>query len=368
MEDRRRARGVLLLLCLAIFISGCDKRAHNEAEAKAIARHDEEAKVRLQFRKMLRSPDGMKIMGGVRLLQTLAEHGLLPGFDGKPPRGVSLDPPSVNPEGPYYLTETFYLGFGDPPQRYVYVVAQTYSNGGFQLLKAWRAGDGGKNSEQFVMSPPPPMAVGRPCFVGPANPGAELAQDKWFFGATGGTAEINTNDPATGFSCFRLAVANSPTGQTNRADFRSESFPLNGAGKLFRPLTFSFAYKLPEQVKAGDDIILFFRFFGPKPDDFIDQETVSLGSSSGDSEMARYKTMTLANMSVPRQAVAADIWVTANTFGPWTSGAAQFDDFAVTTTPAWPWQRVYVGGGIGAGIGILVGGIFLWRRKHRTAN
>jgi hypothetical protein len=82
--------------------------------------------------------------------------------------------------------------------------------------------------------------------------------------------------------------------------------------------------------------------------------------------MGTYRTMTAENITAPRQATTADIWITANIFGPWSSGAAQFDDFAVTTTAPWPWRNIYIGGGTCAGVAAIAAvGFFMRRRKKQ---
>jgi hypothetical protein len=224
-------------------------------------------------------------------------------------------------------------------------MAQTYSNSDFQLQKAWRADASGKVLEEYPILPPPPRADARRVFLGPANAGAESGRSGWYNGTLGGGfVAIDSDEPATGVSCFTIGISNAVPGQTHHADFRSEPFSLGRAGTTRQPIALSFALKLPGKVKPGDNIQVFFRFFDQTGTNCLDQEMVRLGSNTSDSEMSHYKTMTLPDIFVPRKAVTADIWVAANIFDePWTSGAAQFDDFLVTAGPARSRAALYVG-------------------------
>ena len=191
----------------------------------------------------------------------------------------------------------------------------------------------------------PTMA--RQIMLGPPDPGPEHGFDYWYYGTNGGGyVSIDDTDPNTGTSDFTLG--NKTTGSENRADFRSQLFPLHSASGGAEPITISFAYKLPGNVKARDNIAVFFRFFDDTGTNFLGQIPIMLGSSSGDSEMTDYKTMTLTSIralknatgiQLPKDARAttADIWVTCNVFQPWTSGDARFANFSVTTLPTPPW-------------------------------
>jgi prepilin-type N-terminal cleavage/methylation domain-containing protein len=184
-----------------------------------------------------------------------------------------------------------------------------------------------------------------PGFLGPANPGAESALEDWFHGSLGeGLVTTDTNGPATGLRCFKIVVPNALSGQTNHADLRSRLFPLGRAARGRQPIKASFAYKLPDKIKVGDNAVVNFRFFGPTENDFVDQKTILIGSDTGDSEMNHYKTMTLTNLFAPTNALNANVWVTVN-LGPfpWTSGLAEFDDFSMITTPGPPWARIASG-------------------------
>jgi tRNA A-37 threonylcarbamoyl transferase component Bud32 len=201
-------------------------------------------------------------------------------------------------------------------------------------------------------------------FLGPQNPGAESELDHWYYGTLGGgLVATSTNAPATGHKCFQLGVTNALAGQTNHADLRSELFPLGPAARGRQPIKASFAYKLPGKVKAGDNLHVNFRFYGPTEKDFLDQKVILIGSDTHDSEMTRYKTISLTNLFAPTNALNADIWVTANLEPDcWTSGLAEFDDFALSTKPGPPWAKMAFGAGLFAALGALL----LWRLRLRT--
>ena len=56
----------------------------------------------------------------------------------------------------------------------------------------------------------PAMAVARPVFLGPGNPGAENGPDEWWRGANGSSfLSIDNDDPATGNSDFTLGNSES---------------------------------------------------------------------------------------------------------------------------------------------------------------
>jgi hypothetical protein len=63
-----------------------------------------------------------------------------------------------------------------------------------------------------------------------------------------------------------------------------------------------------------------------------------IGSNTHDSSMTQYKTFSRKNIFAPPGAQKADVWVTANIGGLWTSGTGQFDDFSITTISTWPSQ------------------------------
>ena len=182
--------------------------------------------------------------------------------------------------------------------------------------------------------------------LGPPDGGAESG-DQWYSGSIGAAyLSVNNTDPNAGNNDFLLG--NKTAGETNHADWRSQLFSLGPAAGGAKPMMLSFAYKFSGKVNRGDNIAVFFRFFDETGTNFLGQHYIPLGSSSGDSEMKEYKTMTLPDLRAVKNAtgirfpkgartVTADIWVTCNIFGPWTSGDARFDDFSVTTPPAPAW-------------------------------
>ncbi len=178
-----------------------------------------------------------------------------------------------------------------------------------------------------------------PVFLGPVNPGAESGHEGWYRGTLGGgSVTVDHKDPATGKCDFRIGINDAASYGTNHADFRSHLFSLGLDGKVRGPFTFSFAYKLPDKVNPGDNIQVFFRFYGQRESDFIDQNVIEVGSSTDDSEMTGYKTMTVKDIAAPRGAVNADVWVAANIFAPWTSGYAQsttFPSLPLRQRPGW---------------------------------
>lgn len=192
----------------------------------------------------------------------------------------------------------------------------------------------------------PALSAPKQILLGPIDPGAEQG-DQWYCGTNDmAYLSVDSTDANRGNNDFTLG--NKIAGNTNRADWRSQLFSLGPAAGGAGPTTFSFAYKLPGKVKAGDNIVLFFRFFDDSGTNFLGQQTIMLGSKSGDSEMTDYKTVTLAGIFAKKNATGiripktartatADIWVTCNIFQPWTSGDARLDDFSVTTVPPPLW-------------------------------
>ena len=96
-------------------------------------------------------------------------------------------------------------------------------------------------------------------------------------------------------------------------------------------MAFSFAYKLPDTVAKENNIHVQLRFFDATGTNFISEKVIPVGTRTGDSEMAGYKTIRMENIIVPRRAQTADVWINANIFEPWISGTAQFADISVTT-------------------------------------
>jgi hypothetical protein len=352
-----------LLLAGAVWLvvasPGCGQRSERDlAEQKAIERHEQDIRQRAAFQSTIKQVGVAKLTEGARFLVGMARSGRIPGLSRNAHGTMRMEKlPVITPNGPYYLSAELHLITSDaPPKNYFYAVVQTYSNGGFQLQKAWRADASGKVLEEYPIAPAPPRADARRVFLGPANAGAESGWSGWYNGTLGGGfVAIDTDDPATGVSCFSIGISNAVPGETHHADFRSEPFSLGRAGPTRQPIALSFAYKLPGKVKPGDNIQVFFRFFDQTGTNCLDQEMVRLGSNTGDSEMRQYKTMTLADIFAPRKAVTADIWVAANISDePWTSGAAQFDDFLVTAGPARFRATLYVGAAIFAVLAALL--------------
>jgi hypothetical protein len=196
-----------------------------------------------------------------------------------------------------------------------------------------------------------------PTMLGPPDPGAEHGFDFWYHGASGkAVLSVDDTDPATGSNDFSLG--NDTLGQENRANWRSQNFPLGPAADNGSPITFSFAYKLPGEVKGGENLDVYLRFFDATGTNYLKAKTIRIGSSSGDSNMTSYKKVTLTNIRTQQGAKTADVWITANIFEPWSSGTARFDDFAVTT--ARPQRSIQVSLKFLLGLGMLVAGLALW--------
>jgi hypothetical protein len=170
--------------------------------------------------------------------------------------------------------------------------------------------------------------------IGPANPGAEANFDGWWVGSGGGAQSflaVDHTDPASGDSDFTLGNTN--LDGNNFAEWRTFVFPLGPAANGSEPIAFSFAYKLPEEVTDGDNVLVQLRFYGHATN-FLGGKSIWLGSRSGDSAMTRYKTLTVAGIHAPPRAEMADITASINLYGDhWSSGTGQFDDFAVLAAP-----------------------------------
>jgi len=321
-------------LAAASLVFGCRKSPQDLAEQKAIERHEQEVNHRNALMKEIKTLDTDRISRGANFLGMLHDTGRLPGFPKGKDGQLRLDKlPTVSPNGPYYWSlELRAITKETPPRHFHYLLVQTYSNSDFQLQKSWRTDDAGKVVEEFPIVPAPKMASARRQFLGPANSGAESEFGSWYNGALGGGfVATDTDDPASGLSYFRIGITNAASYPVNHADLRSVMFPLGRPGKNHGRFTFSFTYKLPEAVKPGDNIEVNLRFFDESETNFLGQKTILVGSSSADSEMTDYKTIATNNIVAPDGAAKADVWVVANIFDPWTSGAAQFDDFSVTT-------------------------------------
>ncbi|HZM05187.1 MAG TPA: hypothetical protein VFC44_19490 [Candidatus Saccharimonadales bacterium] len=337
MEDNSEKKSwrVRLLVCVtaaSLMAVGCGKSKVDPAEQKALERHHQEVLLRRALRGEIEGPDGARLFKALRFLSVLDHNNQFPGpSEGDQPRLTSVRG-EVTPNGPYFFTQEFQIAVRNS-HRYGYVLAETYSNGDFQLEKAWHADAAGKLVKEYPMKPPPPMSSPRAAFLGPNNPGAERGLNGWFYGTLGGgLVSRDAIDPATGFNCFKVGITNDISGQTNHADLRSEIFLLGPAAYGRQPITFSFAYKFQGKIKPGDRLQVLFRYYD-RDTNFLDQETIDLGTNHSDSQMTQYKTLTLSGLIAPAKAAASDIVVAANINDAWTSGAAQFDDFLVLAIP-----------------------------------
>ena len=174
-------------------------------------------------------------------------------------------------------------------------------------------------------------APARQIMIGPANPGAEDGSDGWWVGASGkGYLLVDHTDPASGNSDF--ALGNTNLDGDNSAGWRSVIFPLGPAAAGSRPITFSFRYKLADDVKPGDNLLVQLRFYD-RSTNWLNEKNFYIGSGSHDSAMDGYKTVIVSNLRASRRAQVADINISANVYGNhWSSGTGRFDDFSVTTT------------------------------------
>jgi hypothetical protein len=201
-------------------------------------------------------------------------------------------------------------------------------------------------------------------FLGPTDSDAASGGMNWLNGACGAsTVSIDTSDPAGGGG-YALVISNTVAGKENRSDWRSQPFPLGPAAGGARPITFSFAYKLPHKVTWGDNILVQLRFFDATGTNYISQRVVQVGTRTGDSAMDGYKTFTMNRIFAPRNARTADVWIDANIFEPWVSGTAQFANFSVTTAPRSWFFKIGVVTAILSGICILV--LLLFYRGRDT--
>lgn len=177
-----------------------------------------------------------------------------------------------------------------------------------------------------------------PILIGPANPGAEDGDSRWWVGASGKSyLSVDHTDPASGTNDFTLG--NRSEIGNNSAAWRSVLFPLGPAANGRATMTLSFTYKLLDKVKDGDNVRIQFRFYDKTGTQLQNEENIFVGSRSHDSEMAEYKTMTMKNIYAFPGAEMADIHVNINLYGDhWSSGTARFDDFSITAAPSrWSW-------------------------------
>ena len=260
----RRLFRRLSLLSIAL-VAGCEKPSEREvAEQKAIARHQQESQQIKELQSYFRDPNS-PITKALRALISLHDQGQLPGV-GKEEHGVArleLPKPVGEPKSPYFWSQEFHFIIQDSPPRHChYVVVQAYPNGDYQLQKAWRTDEAGKVIQEYTLAAPKPRTDPRRLWLGPANAGAEQGWAGWYYGVLGGGfVGISADDPAVGLSCFELGITNAVAGTDHHADFRSEQFSLGASGRPRQRLTLSFAYKLPEKVKPGDNIEVHLRFF-----------------------------------------------------------------------------------------------------------
>lgn len=217
----------------------------------------------------------------------------------------------------------------------------------------------------LVMSVAAMPMMAKQILIGPANPGAEDGSDGWWVGASGKSyLLVDHTDPASDTSDF--ALGNTNLDGDNSAGWRSVIFPLGPAAAGAKPITFSFTYKLVDEVKAGDNVLVQLRFFD-KATNWISERDFVLGDSSHDSAMSRYKAVTVGDIRAPRRAQVADVHVNINFQGyHWSSGTGRFDDFSVKVTTHS--LLLEVGIPVAAILGIVIATLFLSRsgRKQRA--
>jgi hypothetical protein len=203
--------------------------------------------------------------------------------------------------------------------------------------------------------------------LGPPESGTWSGSSKWLTGAYGDASTFfDFNDPSKGVCAFVLS--NTVAGDKNKADWRCEPFPLGPAADGASPLTFSFAYKLPERVAARNNLHVQLRFFDAAGTNFFGERVILVGDHTSDSAMTDYRTLTINGILAPRKARTADIWINANIFEPWVSGAARFDDFSVTTEPRSIFTSPIALVGLAILMVIAVSSVLLMRRtRKRTA-
>lgn len=210
----------------------------------------------------------------------------------------------------------------------------------------------------------PGMAAATQVILGPPDPGAEHGFDSWYHGTNGtGCIFIDSTDPATGDN--DLSLGNTNADRQNLADWRSPNFALGPAAKGAEPITFSFSYELPDNVRSGDNMRVQLRFFDVTGTNFLGERNILVGSKTGDSKMSGYKKVTIRNIFAPVKAQTADIRFNANLFEPWASGTGRFDDFSVTTIPGWRWVKLLVITVLGLGLGTALVVLVMWMLRTR---
>lgn len=332
---------ILAIATVLVSASGCKKSARELAEEQAIQRHERDEQQKRDFIKLFRSDAGREqLQRSVNFLASLAQKGRLPGLNWQRHGMLRLEKlPVIKPDGPYFWSQEFHVILKGPPDdNLYYVVAQTYSNSDFTIVKGWQADGAGKVSHEFPIAAPPPMLGYGKVFLGPGNPGAEADFDQWYNGVEGsGVVAVSGDDPLTGVSCFVIGITNAAAWPVNHADLRSVQFSLGDDRTARGPFTFSFNYKLPGAVKAGDNLQVCLRFFDESETNYLGGVSILVGSDTGDSAMTYYKMITTNNIVPPKGAAKADVWVVANIFSAWTSGTAEFDDFSVSAAAKRSW-------------------------------
>ena len=168
--------------------------------------------------------------------------------------------------------------------------------------------------------------------LGPSNPGAEQDSDAWWVGTSGkGYLFVDHTDPASGNSDFTLGNTNLEG--NNSVAWRSVAFPLGPAAAGAKPITFSFSYKLVDEVDPGDNVLVQVRFFD-QATNWISDRDFPVGAITHDSFMSHYKTVTVGDIRAPQRAQMADVHINTDWKGfHWSSGNARFDNIFVTTVP-----------------------------------
>jgi hypothetical protein len=174
--------------------------------------------------------------------------------------------------------------------------------------------------------------------LGPTN-----NPESWYNGQYGAaTISVDLSDPFDKDG-YDLVINNTNAGPENKADWRSQPFPLGPAAGGAKPITFTFSYKLPDTVAKRNNIHVQLRFFDSTGTRFMGEKVIPVGAQTGDSEMTGYKTITMSGIKAPRKAQTADVWINAGSFEPWSSGNAQFASIFVTTVPPIRWSLVLCG-------------------------
>ncbi len=200
--------------------------------------------------------------------------------------------------------------------------------------------------------------------LGPPDSNASSAGANWIPDTKGeGSVSVDFTDPATKGG-WDFVFSNAVAGPANNAECRCPLFPLGPAAGGARPITFSFAYKLPNVVTNRNNIHVQLRFFDSTYTGFISERVIPVGARTGDSGMTDYRTITVTGIKAPRKAQMADVWVNANIFEPWASGTAQFANISVATQPrSWSF-KVSVTAAMLFGICLLFWPLIYFGRKR----